>query len=142
MDQPLTISGAAGNLQARLTSAETSAIAVLCHPHPLYGGNMQDAVLDVLADVLVEQEITCLRFNFRGVGTSDGEYHGDGGEVDDLRAVIDWVHAELKPRHLVLGREWSVRSKPASPAIGCSSHRPSIDYRQQRHQPATIPRSR
>jgi alpha/beta superfamily hydrolase len=103
MDQPLTISGAVGNLQATLTSADTSVIAVLCHPHPLYGGNMQDAVLETLTEVLVEQGITCLRFNFRGVGASDGEYHGDGGEVDDLRAVIDWVRTELKPQHLVLG---------------------------------------
>ena len=103
MDQPLTIPGAVGNLQARLTGTDSSALAVLCHPHPLYGGSMQDAVIELLADALAEQGITCLRFNFRGVGASEGEYHGHGGEVDDLRAVIDWVRAEHQPQHLVLG---------------------------------------
>jgi alpha/beta superfamily hydrolase len=104
MDSEVEIEGPAGVLEGAVSgSPDSDHWAVLCHPHPLYGGNMHDAVLDCLARGLLAQGVSCVRFNFRGVGASHGEYSGQGGEVDDLRAVIDWVGAVYAPQHLTIG---------------------------------------
>lgn len=90
------IDGPCGNLESRLDTApvEKTTTAVLCHPHPQYGGSMYDGVLDTVAGVLLKKGINCLRFNFRGVGASDGAYDEGVGEVEDLYAVANWVAAE------------------------------------------------
>jgi hypothetical protein len=64
--------------------------AVICHPHPQYGGDMDNPVVRVLADALYEVGWATLRFNFRGVGGSRGGYGGGVGEADDVRAAIDF----------------------------------------------------
>lgn len=89
----MQIKGPTGTLQAQIDIAENGhdTTAVMCHPHPQYGGSMHDAVLQTAADVLMQQGINCVRFNFRGVGTSEGSYDGGSGEVDDLLAVTSWV---------------------------------------------------
>lgn len=69
---------------------------VVCHPHPLYGGDMDNNVVTAVAGDLPTQGIVALRFNFRGVGNSDGNY-GDGiGEREDVDAAISFVHSLLK----------------------------------------------
>ena len=70
----MDIQGPVGALQAQFDSATDpqGMVAVLCHPHPQYGGSMHDAVLQTAADVFLANGIDCLRFNFRGVGASDG----------------------------------------------------------------------
>src|SRR5688572_2580189 len=61
---------------------------VICHPHPLYGGDMENNVVQVITRALVKQGIAALRFNFRGVGLSGGR-HGEGiGEQEDVRAAL------------------------------------------------------
>ena len=89
----MQIKGPAGALQAQFDSVENGqdVTAILCHPHPQYGGSMHDAVLETAADVLLQKGINCVRFNFRGVGTSEGKFDGGTGEVDDLLAVTNWV---------------------------------------------------
>lgn len=102
----LTIEGSAGSLEATLTGNEgepASHLAVLCHPHPLYGGSMDDFVLGILADALIRRGVTVLRFNFRGAGASEGTYDGAGGEVEDLRAVLNWVRGNHAEPGLLLG---------------------------------------
>ena len=65
--------------------------AIVCHPHPLYGGDMDNNVVMAVCTALVKKRIAALRFNFRGVGNSGGNY-GDGlGEQDDLRAALDFI---------------------------------------------------
>jgi alpha/beta superfamily hydrolase len=81
----------------------TSGIAVLCHPHPQYGGSMHDAVVDVLSRTLVRAGVATLRFNFRGVGASAGSYSGSGGEAEDLAAVLSWVQNQYPEEALLLG---------------------------------------
>ena len=68
------IDGPAGRLEAVLTPAGGAIGAVLCHPHPQYGGSMNDMVLQSLEDALVPAGITSLRFNFRGTGASEGQH--------------------------------------------------------------------
>ncbi|MFC1962134.1 alpha/beta hydrolase [Chloroflexota bacterium] len=64
---------------------------IVCHPHPLYGGSMVNNVVDSLCEALVAAAILAFKFNFRGVGGSEGDY-GDGvGEQDDVRAAIDFI---------------------------------------------------
>jgi len=100
----LNIPSPAGFLEGWLERATVpnGTCAVLCHPHPLYGGSMHDGVLDHLARALLGAGVTCLRFNFRGVGASTGSYDGGAGEVDDLLAAIDWIAASERPNALWL----------------------------------------
>ncbi|MDD9962259.1 MAG: alpha/beta hydrolase [Gammaproteobacteria bacterium] len=92
----LLIQGPAGSLEAALEMPidAGAAVAILCHPHPLYGGSMNDAVLGLVGEALAEVGVNALRFNFRGVGASQGGFDEGRGEVDDLLAVIDWAHAQ------------------------------------------------
>jgi uncharacterized protein len=65
--------------------------AVVCHPHPLYGGNMHNNVVKALRRGFLDQGFACLRFNFRGTGQSWGT-HGNGlDEVDDVLAAVDFI---------------------------------------------------
>ena len=65
--------------------------AVLCHPHPLYGGSMDNSVILAASSALVERSTIAFAFNFRGVGRSQGRY-GDGiAELEDAKAAISWL---------------------------------------------------
>ncbi len=64
---------------------------VVCHPHPLYGGSMSANVVFILCEALSRQQVAALRFNFRGVGKSGGEYGGGVGEQEDVRAALALV---------------------------------------------------
>jgi hypothetical protein len=75
---------------------------VLCHPHPLYGGEMDNPVVTVAAEVAFEEGFQTLRFNFRGVGESEGT-HADGvGEKDDVRAAIEFLRTKVDGPSLIL----------------------------------------
>src|SRR4030095_15804012 len=91
----LSIPGRAGQLQALWRSGgnEThfTKAAVICHPHPLYGGTMENKVVARCARYISEAGIEAVRFNFRGVQQSDGSYDEGRGERDDLLAVIRYV---------------------------------------------------
>ena len=90
MSETFQIDGPAGGLQARWTPAESPrSIAVVAHPHPLYGGTMDNAVVRTAESVLVQGGTSVLRFNFRGVGRSAGQHDGGVGEVADLAAAED-----------------------------------------------------
>ncbi len=69
---------------------------VICHPHPEYGGTMDDAVVTTVARSLQTAGVATLRFDFRGVGRSEGRHGGGVAEVDDVRAALDWL-AERAP---------------------------------------------
>lgn len=66
------------------------AVAV-CHPHPLYGGSMENNVVNSLCDTLVQASFVSLKFNFRGVGDSEGEFSHGTGEQEDVEAAISFV---------------------------------------------------
>jgi uncharacterized protein len=89
-----TIAGPAGSLEALLeipAGADGSRVAVICHPHPVYGGTMTNKVVHMLAKAFNERGVPALRFNFRGVGASVGSYDEGEGETQDALAAIDWA---------------------------------------------------
>ena len=77
--------------------------AVVCHPHPQYGGDMDNSVVGAVAAHLQAAGIATLRFNFRGVGESMGSYGGGAGEIDDARAAVGWLRGRLPDAPIVLG---------------------------------------
>ena len=93
MSESLSINGPAGTIEAMLDRVvpEGGSIAILCHPHPLYGGSMHDSVLDAAVSVLLNKGVSVLRFNFRGVGGSEGTHDKGEGEADDLVVVVKWA---------------------------------------------------
>lgn len=87
----INLEGPAGRLEARLDSNNAGRAVLLCHPHPLYGGSMDDLVLDAIAEAHQSAGYDVLRFNFRGVGHSEGSHDNGRGEVDDILAAADWL---------------------------------------------------
>ena len=69
---------------------------VVTHPHPLYGGDMYNHVVEAVCQAYREREYNCLRFNFRGVGLSQGEYDNGVGEQDDVMAALDYLATQGK----------------------------------------------
>ena len=124
------IDGPAGKLELNVESAEQWAasdpVAICCHPHPVHGGSMQNKVVHILARTFLALNAGVVRFNFRGVGQSSGEFAHGVGERDDLLAIVVWLkqqwpqapiwlagfsfgafvaaacHEKIKPRRLVL----------------------------------------
>ena len=68
--------------------------AIVCHPHPMYGGSMYNNVVDAMLAALWQAGYSTLRFNFRGVGASEGEHDGGPGEVDDAVAAMTFLLAQ------------------------------------------------
>jgi alpha/beta superfamily hydrolase len=71
--------------------AEDRGWIIFCHPHPLYGGDMYNNVVGVLQEALAQQGFPTLRFNFRGVGGSEGRYADGVGEEEDVRGAVEFV---------------------------------------------------
>jgi len=67
---------------------------VVCHPHPLYGGDLSNNVVEAVCAALVGRGLAALRFNFRGVGQSQGEFDRGWGEQDDLRGALAFLAAQ------------------------------------------------
>jgi uncharacterized protein len=89
--------GPAGRLEALLNQGrpEATHAALVCHPHPLYGGTMHNKVVYHAMKTLHSFGFPVLRFNFRGAGLSDGEHDRGQGEVDDVRTGLSWLHAQF-----------------------------------------------
>lgn len=91
----IAIPGPAGPIEAEFTPAAAAvALAVVCHPHPLHGGTMDNKVVTTLVRFFAEQGAAVLRFNFRGVGQSGGQFDQGRGEGEDLRAVVQWLRGQ------------------------------------------------
>jgi uncharacterized protein len=94
-----------GILHAAASVEDTpSAGAVVCHPHPLYGGDMHNAVVVAVCDALATKGIAALRFNFRGTGRSEGSHGGGLEERDDVCAALDFLASRpgIGPKRLCL----------------------------------------
>ena len=93
----LFLAGPAGRLEALLNAGSPNAThaAVVCHPHPLYGGTLHNKVVFHAMKALNGFGFPVLRFNFRGTGLSEGEHAGGIGETEDVRAALDWLEREF-----------------------------------------------
>src|SRR5215212_4955585 len=86
----LELTGPAGRIQLLRNAPESGSrgVAVIAHPHPLFGGTMDNKVVQTLARAFVQCGWTALRFNFRGVGASQGTYDEGRGEAEDFLTVV------------------------------------------------------
>ncbi len=91
----VNINGAEGRLEGRYTPASSvrSPVAVLLHPHPQYGGTMHNKVVYTLNQSFLHNGFATLRFNFRGVGRSQGSFARGEGELTDAASALDWMQA-------------------------------------------------
>jgi len=99
-----SITGPAGNLEgiAHLPDELPRAIAVIAHPLPTMGGTMDNKVVTTLAKAFAELGYAALRFNFRGVGNSDGEFDNGNGEMEDVLAIVRYAQQEYGSLPLIL----------------------------------------
>jgi|SRR4030095_3979925 alpha/beta superfamily hydrolase len=99
------LQGSAGKIEAVLwtpTAAAPIMAAVVCHPHPLFGGTMHNKVVFQAAKALDALGIAVLRFNFRGAGLSDGSHDKGRGELDDVRTAVEFLGDEFSGARLLL----------------------------------------
>lgn len=103
----LFLRGPAGRLECIVDVPEPQdarpATFVICHPHPQHGGTMHNKVVTIMERSMRELGLNTVRFNFRGVGLSEGSYDDGYGETDDLFAVTEWVRRSLPGHELWLG---------------------------------------
>jgi len=97
--EKVMLEGPSGDLEAIIDWPEASyakkVVAICCHPHPQHAGTMTNKVIYTVARAQATMGAVAVRFNFRGVGKSAGEYGEGLGEMDDLRAVIDWAQRQF-----------------------------------------------
>lgn len=99
----VSVAGPAGQLECAVDapSGPEHGVAVVCHPHPQHGGTLDNKVVQTLARAFVQLGWRCVRFNFRGVGASEGIWDDGVGEVDDALAVIQafrrWPDGSSQP---------------------------------------------
>ncbi len=104
--ESIVIDGPVGRLESVLDTTDKTKIrgvAVLCHPHPLQQGTMHNKVVTTLARAFAHLGAAAVRFNFRGVGASAGEYADGVGERDDARAVVEYGRRRWPGLPLYLG---------------------------------------
>jgi len=108
-ESKITIAGPAGNLESALSRgdgdaplSDLNAVVIVCHPHPQHGGTMDNKVVTTLMRTYRDLGVHVLRFNFRGVGKSEGIFDNAKGELDDLLAAIEWAKNNLPESPLLL----------------------------------------
>jgi alpha/beta superfamily hydrolase len=99
------LDGPVGRLEAMLwtvADADPPMAALVCHPHPLFGGTLHNKVVFQVARTLHQLGLPVLRFNFRGAGKSGGVHDEGRGEQDDVRAALDWLAAKFPTKPILL----------------------------------------
>jgi len=100
------LTGSAGRIECLLklpsSGAGAAGAAVVCHPHPLFGGTMHSKVVHATATSLSDRGLPVLRFNFRSAGLSEGTHDGGQGEVEDLVVVLDELARRFPSRPLLV----------------------------------------
>ena len=99
-----SLGGAAGDIECLIAAPKTAprGLAVICHPHPLFGGELSNKVTYSLASIALKHGLIAARFNFRGVGRSQGQHDGSRGETDDCVTVAEWMRTQWAGAPLLL----------------------------------------
>ena len=97
----ITFNGSAGRLEGEYhlaidASRANRPVALLLSPHPRLGGSMNSPIVQHLFEICIQQGLSVLRFNFRGVGRSEGEFDNGNGEIIDAASALDWLQAGHK----------------------------------------------
>jgi uncharacterized protein len=103
--QTFLMPGPAGQLEVMTTFPESDAlngVGIICHPDPRFGGTMHNKVVTTVARGFANLRLATVRFNYRGIGASTGEYGETVGELADLHAIITWVRQVLPSQSLWL----------------------------------------
>jgi alpha/beta superfamily hydrolase len=102
--ETFTLAGHAGNMEGLIDLPETAprGLALIAHPHPLYGGAMENKVTVTLARAFVNLGYVAVRMNFRGVGASEGVHDHGNGETDDMQLLLDHMRAQYPGLPLAL----------------------------------------
>lgn len=93
----LFLTGPVGQIEVIATPSanDVAATAIICHPHPLFGGTMNNKVVTTLARAFQDMGLRTVRFNFRGVGKTAGTFDNGNGETDDTRVIVEWVKQQF-----------------------------------------------
>jgi alpha/beta superfamily hydrolase len=134
--ESLMLQGPAGALEAQLDlpadPLAPAAYAVVCHPHPLFGGTLTNKVVHTLARAFTDVGMPSLRFNFRGVGRSAGTHDEGRGEVQDVLCAVRycrerWPQARLWLAGFSFGAAVAVRASSAAQPGGLVAVAPAVD---------------
>lgn len=101
----ISIKGSAGTLEAVLTkplTPEIPYIGIVCHPHPLHGGTMNNKVVHTVVKTFRDLGMNTIRFNYRGVGNSVGSFDNGIGETNDVLSVISWAQNNFPDHQICL----------------------------------------
>ena len=92
------IPGPAGRLEAKYYKNPKfgSPVAIVLHPHPQYGGTMNNRIVQLMYNIFLENGFSVIKVNFRGVGKSDGVFDNGQGELSDAAAALDWIEIAIK----------------------------------------------
>jgi uncharacterized protein len=135
LNERVTLSGPAGDIEARIETPSglerVTAFGVICHPHPLYGGTLDNKVVYTLARAFHDVGVPTIRFNFRGVGRSGGSFADGVGETDDALAVVaagreKWPDAALWLGGFSFGGAVAVRAAAQANAVRLVTAAPAI----------------
>jgi hypothetical protein len=132
--EEVLIDGPAGRLEGlfeRPAYGATTGVALVCHPHPVQGGTLQNKVTHTLARAFQTCGFATLRFNFRGVGESEGEFDEGAGELEDAVAATGWIRDRRREPALWLagfsfGAAIAVKAASRVSADGLVSVAPAI----------------
>ncbi|MHA1521572.1 MAG: alpha/beta hydrolase [Promethearchaeota archaeon] len=91
MPKFLEINGPAGKIEGQITEGNKPLCIVICHPHPQYGGSMNNNVVYALQEAFTEESFSTVAFNFRGVMRSEGSYDNGVGEQEDLSSICTYI---------------------------------------------------
>ena len=97
MEEKITFESGPYRLEGYWQAGTANKGVVITHPHPLYGGTMHNPVVETIQNTYQEHGYATLRFNFRGVGSSQGHYDNGAGEQDDVRAAVAFVRNQAVP---------------------------------------------
>ena len=99
------IPGPAGRLEAKYYKNPKfgSPVAIVLHPHPQYGGTMNNRIVQLMYNIFLENGFSVIKVNFRGVGKSDGVFDNGQGELSDAAAALDWIERQKFRLQSMLG---------------------------------------
>ncbi len=119
MEQQITIDCKDIKLEGILSRCSSQKAAVITHPHPLYGGNMDNPVVTTIAQSFFEKGVTTVRFNFRGTGNSTGTFDEGNGEQKDVLAAVSLLTQQNYSKIYLAGYSFGARMNASVISNGC-----------------------